>query len=176
VRQRDLDQLSARSVGENPPSRHALVQEFCRRCKWFDPQGEPCVSSANIALNRLEKLGHVRLPPPQRRGPRNQPRKLVDDGQRLPALPKLPQSAGSIKNLHSYNLCRPRHWLRRPLPAALSCGASRQGLTPAIWFIGQFRRLYKIEDEARQAQLDPHQRYALRREKDAASIWVCAAA
>jgi len=100
VRQRDLDQLSARSVGENPPSRHALVKQFCRQCKWFNPRGEPCVSSATVALNRLEKLGRVRLPPPERRGPRNQPRKLVDDGQRLPPLPKLPRTAGRIKNLH----------------------------------------------------------------------------
>jgi Druantia protein DruA/Transposase DNA-binding len=95
-----LDQLSARSVGENPPSRHALVRQFCRQCKWLNRRGEPCVSSASVALKRLEKLGHVRLPPPQRRGPRHQPRQLVDDGQRLPALPKLPLSAGRIKNLH----------------------------------------------------------------------------
>lgn len=77
-----------------------MVKEFCRRCKWFNRQGEPCVSSANIALKRLEKLGHVRLPAPQRRGPRNQPRKLVDDGKRLPPLPPLPPTAGRIKNLH----------------------------------------------------------------------------
>ncbi|NJN05480.1 MAG: IS66 family transposase [Rhodobacteraceae bacterium] len=49
--------------------------------------------------------------------------------------------------------------------------AARQGLTQAIWFIGQFRRLYKIEDEAREAQLEPDQRHALRQEKDALSIW-----
>jgi len=50
--------------------------------------------------------------------------------------------------------------------------AARQGLTQAIWFIGQFRRLYKIEDQAREAQLQPEQRHALRQEKDASSIWV----
>jgi transposase len=49
--------------------------------------------------------------------------------------------------------------------------AARQGLTQAIWFIGQFRRLYKIEDEAREAQLEIQERHALRREKDALSIW-----
>ena len=49
--------------------------------------------------------------------------------------------------------------------------ASRQGLTEAIWFIGHFRRLYNIEDDAREAQLDPEQRHALRQEKDALSIW-----
>ena len=100
VRQRDLDQLSARSDGENPPSRHALVKQFCRQSKWFNRRGEPCVGSANVALNRLEKLGRVRLPPPERRGPRNRPRKLLDDGKRLPPLPKVPGTAGRIKNLH----------------------------------------------------------------------------
>ena len=42
----------------------------------------------------------MRLPPPERRGPRHRPRKLIDDGKRLPPLPKLPQSAGAMKKLH----------------------------------------------------------------------------
>lgn len=88
-----LDSLTARSQGVDPPSRRHLVGEFCRWAHWRNRKGELCVSSAHITLQRLEKQGLVRLPPPQPRRAGKGQRKLRDDGQPLPPLPQLSESS-----------------------------------------------------------------------------------
>ena len=49
-----LDRLTSRSSKDNPPCRRDLVEQFCRATGWVNRQGEPCASSANVALKRLE--------------------------------------------------------------------------------------------------------------------------
>jgi hypothetical protein len=82
-----LDRLTVRAQASDPPSRHELVQEFCRRAHWRNRKGELCVSSANVCLNRLEKQGLVRLPPPASYRRPEAKRTLRDDGLALPPLP-----------------------------------------------------------------------------------------
>ncbi len=94
-----LDRLTALSMREDAPVRSKVVEMFCRQTGWVNRRGEPCSSSANVALNRLEAQGRVRLPPAQVRGASGHSRKLVDDGQELPVLPVLPQSVQQIKQL-----------------------------------------------------------------------------
>lgn len=94
-----LARLTARSLAENAPTRGTLVREFCRATHWHNHKGEWCLSSANVALNRLESQGLVRLSPPGRREPRARPRQLVDDGLELPPTPRLPQSVEQLHNL-----------------------------------------------------------------------------
>jgi len=94
-----LARLTARSLAENASTRWTLVREFCRATHWRNRKGEWCLSSANIALNRLERHGLVRLIPPARREPRTRPRQLVDDGLELPLTPRLPQSVDRLHNL-----------------------------------------------------------------------------
>ena len=99
IRRSDLERLSSQSEGPDAPTRWTVVEKFCRMTHWVNAKGKACLSSANIALNRLEGQGLVRLPP---RGPRKKPqraRALVDDGKPLPPLPKLPSSAERISNL-----------------------------------------------------------------------------
>jgi hypothetical protein len=88
-----LNRLTGRSLGTNPPSRHQLVQEFCRWANWRNRKGELCVSSAKIGLKRLEKQGLVRLPPAQVRRASGAQRRLRDDGQPLPPLPRVSESS-----------------------------------------------------------------------------------
>lgn len=99
-----LDRLTARSLVEHPPTRRQLVEVFCRGADWRDRKGQLCLSSANVALNRLERRGLVRLPPPARRSPRKQPRRLWDDGKPTPPLPRLPSSVEAIADLRLYLL------------------------------------------------------------------------
>jgi hypothetical protein len=93
-----LARLSARSTSDNPPARRTLVRDFCRAVNWCNRRGQLCLASANVALNRLEKQGLVRLSPPQRFGPIAQSRRLRDDKEALPALPKVsPQTTLSLQ-------------------------------------------------------------------------------
>ncbi len=100
-----LDRLTGRSLKENAPCRSKLVEQFCRLTGWVNRRGKPCVSSANVALKRLEEQGRVRLPPAQPRAERKQERQLIDDGQPLPPLAVLPQSVQQIEHLEFQLLC-----------------------------------------------------------------------
>jgi hypothetical protein len=65
------------------------VADFCRATDWHDANGRLSISSANVALAKLERQGQVQLPPRSRQPAGRSPRGLLDDGQPLPALPKL---------------------------------------------------------------------------------------
>jgi len=84
-----LERLSRRSQGPTPPPRQQLVEEFCRATDWRDAKGRLSLSSARVALRRLEALGKVQLPPMGPRTKSGRPRGLSDDGQPLPELPKV---------------------------------------------------------------------------------------
>lgn len=99
-----LDRLSARSTQAHPPTRSDVVKEFCRAARWHDRKGRPCLSSANVALQRLEKRGLVRLPPPALRSSRPCARQLWDDGKPLPPLPRLPASVEKIPDVRLHLL------------------------------------------------------------------------
>jgi hypothetical protein len=94
-----LQKLSARTEGNDPPSRQQLIEEFCRRTDWRNGKGELCLSSGNVCLKRLEEQNLVRLPPAAVQGPRGAKRQLRDDGMALPPLPKLPPSIKNIPDL-----------------------------------------------------------------------------
>lgn len=87
VSQQLLDRLSRRAQGPHPVPRRQLIEEFCRATDWRDPKGELKISSASVALRKLEKLGQVQLPPRAERAPGARRRGLPDDGQPLPPLP-----------------------------------------------------------------------------------------
>lgn len=91
-----LQRITARTIGNDPPSRRQLTQEFCQGTHWRNRKGDLCLSSANVCLKRLETQGLVRLPPPAPRAPRLVQRRLRDDGLPLPPLPKLPPAVQQI--------------------------------------------------------------------------------
>ena len=94
-----LDRLTARGEELNAPTRHAMLKEFCRLAPWVNRKGQPCVSSANVAIKRLEKAGVVKFPPAAALKARRNPRQLRDDGLPLPPLPQLPRSVEQIEEL-----------------------------------------------------------------------------
>jgi hypothetical protein len=97
-----LDRLTLRSQALDAPSRHAMLKEFCRLASWVDRKGRPCLSSANVGIQRLEKAGRVKFPPPTPIKARCGPRQLLDDGLPLPPVPKVPASVELIEDLHLY--------------------------------------------------------------------------
>lgn len=109
-----LRRLSRRAQAPQAPARRELIEDFCRSLDWRDAKGRWCFSSARVALRRLEKEGKVQLPPEKSRTKGSSPRRLRDDGQALPPLPKLPAHAGKIPGLR-LRLIRdeqdPGHWI-----------------------------------------------------------------
>ena len=99
VSQDVLARLSRRAQGPNPPSRRVLVADFCRAIGWRDAKGRLSVSSASVALRKLEKQGRVQLPPLVPRAKGAQPRGLSDDGKPLPPLPKVRGWRGGMTGL-----------------------------------------------------------------------------
>jgi hypothetical protein len=99
VDQQVLERLSRRSQGPEAAARRELIAEFCRAVGWRDSQGRLCVSSAHVALRRLEKRGLVQLPPMAVRNKGPVRRGLLDDSGALPPLPKLPGGGGKIAGL-----------------------------------------------------------------------------
>jgi hypothetical protein len=99
VDQQILGRLSRRSQGPLAPPRRQLIEEFCRAADWHDAKGRPSLSSASVALRRLEQRGLVQLPPLAPRRKNSVARGLWDDGQPLPVVPKLPLAGGSIPGL-----------------------------------------------------------------------------
>lgn len=108
IRKSVLEKMTERTLEANPPSRQQWLQEFCRRTDWRNRKGELCLSSANVGVQRLEKLGWVCGPPAAPRAPRSARRQLVDDGQALPPLPQLPAAAEQISDLHLHLIRAPR--------------------------------------------------------------------
>lgn len=98
IGQQVLERLSRRSQGPSPPPRGQLVEEFCRAVDWRDAKGRLGLSSARVALRRLEQRGLVQLPAAAARRKAGV-RGLLDDGLPLPPLPRLPTSGGAIAGL-----------------------------------------------------------------------------
>lgn len=99
VDQQVLERLSRRAQGPMAPSRRQLVEEFCRAVAWLDGKGRACVSTASVALGRLEQRGLVQLPGKLERAKSSVIRGLFDDGQPLPPVPKLALDGGGIGGL-----------------------------------------------------------------------------
>jgi len=144
-----LERLTVRTLAPNPPTRQALLKEFCRRTQWFNRLGQPCLSSASVCIQRLEKQGLVRFPPPAPRAARVGKRKLLTNGQPLPPVPKLPRSAEQIADLHLSLITGdqdPQHWVwngiisrEHPLKDAPLVGAQLRYLILAGWqVVGAF--------------------------------------
>ena len=103
-----LERLTAQSQGPQAPARRVMLRKFCRLTHWVDRKGRECVSSANVGIGRLEKLGLVQFPPPAPSKARSSPRKLKDDGLALPPLPKLPNSVERIEELRLHLIANER--------------------------------------------------------------------
>lgn len=120
VSQEVLDRLSRRSQGPDCPPRQELVEAFCRAVDWRDPKGRLSLSSASVALRRLEEQGRVQLPPRGSGGNRSKPRRLCDDGQALPPLPQCGASGQRRSGLRLRLILDetdPAHWIWNRLVA-----------------------------------------------------------
>ena len=115
-----LQHLNELSGADPPPSRRLLAQEACTHLAWYSADGRPAVSSAKVALRKLDKRGLLTLPEwTTGSGPRRH--RLRRSGRELPAVVKVPGRVDQIPSLHLYLISGqddPLHLLWNDLIAA----------------------------------------------------------
>jgi hypothetical protein len=77
-----------------------LARELCRQLCWCSPDGRLCISSAKVALHKLQKRKLLKLPASKSR-PRNS-RKLRASGHALPPVSSVPRRVDKVRGLHLY--------------------------------------------------------------------------
>jgi len=92
----ELIQHLAQMIASQPNiGRGTLAKEVCRHLNWYSPTGRPALSSARVALRKLEALGYFRLgkirPSVSHR--------LKPSGQGLPLVTGVPKRVDEIRGL-----------------------------------------------------------------------------
>jgi hypothetical protein len=80
--------------------RHVLAREVCRHLDWYSPNGRPALSSARVALRKVERRGWLRLP--EAKNPSARRHRLRSSGQRLPSIAAVPERVDQLRGLHLY--------------------------------------------------------------------------
>lgn len=75
--------------------RGILAKEVCRNLDWYSATGRPALSSARVALRKLEGLGHFRL----RKVRPSIPHRLKPSGKKLPPVAGVPKRVDGIRGL-----------------------------------------------------------------------------
>jgi len=78
--------------------RGTLAKEVCRHLDWYSATGRPALSSARVALRKLENLGLFRL----RKVRPSVPHRLKPSGQKLPPVGGVPRRVDEIRGLSLY--------------------------------------------------------------------------
>lgn len=97
-----LEHLRALSAQEQPPTRHMLAQEVCTQLAWYMPDGRPAISSAKVAVRKLEQRGL--LPVKAGVAEVKQKRRLRRSDQPLPGLVKVPARVDQVQGLRLHRI------------------------------------------------------------------------
>ncbi len=95
-----LNQLA----GQQPrPSGNTLAREACALLAWYGPDGRPALSSAKVALRKLQKRGILQLRPSGTKARH----RLRASGQKLPGLRAVPGRVDQLQGLGLHLLSGP---------------------------------------------------------------------
>jgi len=95
-----VEHLNQLTRQQPAPSGNTLAREACALLAWYSPDGRPALSSAKVALRKLEKRG-VLVRRPLRSKAQH---RLRASGQELPPLSRVPRRADQIQGLCLYLL------------------------------------------------------------------------
>ncbi len=94
-----LIQHLAEMIAAQPKiGRGTLAREICLHLNWYSPTGRPALSSARVALRKLENLGLFRL----RKTGHSAVHRLKPSGQKLPAVVGVPRRVDEVRGLSLY--------------------------------------------------------------------------
>jgi len=90
-------------IVEQPQISHTvLARELCERLQWCSPNGRLCLSSAKVALHKLNDRKLLQLPKPK--GHPAPTRRLRASAQPLPTIENVPRRVDEIQGLNLYLL------------------------------------------------------------------------
>jgi hypothetical protein len=90
-------------LAEQPNIKHAvLAREVCKHLHWCSPNGRLCLSSAKVALHKLQDQKLLCLPTAQSRPGHSH--RLRPSGRPLPSVNHSPSRVDKVKGLHLYLL------------------------------------------------------------------------
>ena len=78
-----------------------LAKEVCLHLRWYSLTGRPALSSAQVALRKLESQGLLRLP----KARRSVAHRLRRSGQKLPSVVGVPRRVDEIRGLSLHLIC-----------------------------------------------------------------------
>jgi Domain of unknown function (DUF4338)/Transposase Tn5 dimerisation domain/Transposase DNA-binding len=87
-------------VAEPEIRRNTLAREVCLQLDWYSYTGRPALSSARVALRKLENRGLLRLPVPKTYVP--QTHRLRSSGKTLPPVCNVPRRVDEVRGLYLY--------------------------------------------------------------------------
>ena len=95
----ELIQHLAEMIAVEPNIRRSvLAGEVCMHLNWYSHNGRPSLSSARVALRKLQDRGLLQLPALKARVTR--PHRLRSFSQALPAVGKVPRRVDEVQGLH----------------------------------------------------------------------------
>lgn len=93
-----IQHLNAMLVEQPEVSHTILARAVCEHLHWCSPNGRLCLSSAKVALHKLQDRGLLRLP--ASKGRPGHPHHLRPSGQLVPAVTHVPRRADQVQGLH----------------------------------------------------------------------------
>src|SRR5436190_4474353 len=97
-----LQYLNELSRAEPVPSRRVLAQEACTHLAWYSADGRLALSSAKVALRKLDRRGLLRLPARRSAGPTSH--RLRGSGTSLPGVLQVPPRVDQLASLQLHLL------------------------------------------------------------------------
>jgi hypothetical protein len=91
-RAEQVEHLNQLARQQPPPTGNTLAREACGLLGWYRPDGRPALSSAKVALRKLQKRGILRL----RAAGTKARHRLRASGQKLPALDAVPRRVDQV--------------------------------------------------------------------------------
>lgn len=94
--------LADRMATDPKIRRGDLAREVCVQLDWYSPNGRPAISSARVALRKLERRGLLALPTAKVQGTRRH--RLRPSGQPLPPVRAVPRRVDQVRGLYLHLL------------------------------------------------------------------------
>jgi hypothetical protein len=95
-----VEQINQMARQEPAPTGHSLAREVCALLAWYAPDGRPALSSAKVALRKLQKQGILKGRPSRTKTGH----RLRASGQGLPPLKAVPGRVDQVRGLRLHLL------------------------------------------------------------------------